>query len=172
VTDRLAVGRLCPTGERRRGIPHCRSIAHAVCANDGRRIKGILFIDWALFRVGVTGEAVEFVVLCQNSTASTDHSIGIELDSVEHEQTPRNSWNSVSSSSYANYHFALDEIVAHLSTISATGCTLLSIPERTNVSHVRLFPTRNEGVTSIYLSELTENDDVDDTVFLVDLDRG
>jgi len=41
-------------------------------------------------------------------------------------------------------------------------------PETNKCLHVRLFPTRNEGVTSIYLSELTEKHDVDDTVFLVD----
>jgi len=34
--------------------------------------------------------------------------------------------------------------------------------------HARLFPTRNEGVTSIFLSELTKKHDVDDAVFLVD----
>ncbi|PGF16604.1 hypothetical protein CP556_11055 [Natrinema sp. CBA1119] len=41
-------------------------------------------------------------------------------------------------------------------------------PETNKYLHGRLFPTRNESVTSIFLSELTEKHDVDDAVFLVD----
>ncbi len=41
-------------------------------------------------------------------------------------------------------------------------------PETNELIHIWLSSTRNEGVTSIFLSELSEKPDVNDTVFLVD----
>ncbi|MBZ6496936.1 hypothetical protein KWG76_18735 [Haloterrigena longa] len=41
-------------------------------------------------------------------------------------------------------------------------------PETNEFLHVRPFSTRNEGVTSIFLSERTEKHDVENAVFLVD----
>lgn len=35
-------------------------------------------------------------------------------------------------------------------------------------SRIRLLPTHNEGVTSIFLSQLTEKHDVENAVFLID----
>ncbi len=41
-------------------------------------------------------------------------------------------------------------------------------PETNEFLHVRLFPTRNTGLTGLFLDERSEKHDVDDAVFLVD----
>ncbi|MFB1063312.1 IS6 family transposase [Natrinema sp. H-ect4] len=64
-------------------------------------------------------------------------------------------------------HIAFDETVIHLDNQRDWLYAAVD-PETNKFLHVRLFLTRNEGVTSIFLSELTEKHDVDDAVFLVD----
>jgi transposase-like protein len=64
-------------------------------------------------------------------------------------------------------HIALDETAIHLDDQRDWLYAAVD-PETNKFLHVRLFLMRNEGVTSIFLSELTEKHDVDDAVFLVD----
>ncbi len=64
-------------------------------------------------------------------------------------------------------HVALDETVIKLNTERYWLYATVD-PETNEFLHVRLFMTRNEGVTSIFLSELAEEHDVENAVFPVD----
>jgi transposase-like protein len=64
-------------------------------------------------------------------------------------------------------HVAVDETVIQL-TDDRYWLFAAVDPETNEFLHVRLFPTRNTGLTGIFLDELSEKHDVDDAVFLVD----
>lgn len=64
-------------------------------------------------------------------------------------------------------HVAVDETVIQL-TDERYWLFAAVDPITNEFLHVRLFPTRNTGITGIFLDELSEKHDVDDAVFLVD----
>ena len=64
-------------------------------------------------------------------------------------------------------HIALDETAIHLDDQRDWLYAVVD-PETNDFLHFRLFSTRKEGDTSIVRSELTEKQDVDNAVFLVD----
>ena len=64
-------------------------------------------------------------------------------------------------------HVALDETVIQLDNQRYWLYAAVD-PETNEFLHVRLFPTRNTGLTKRFLRELREKHDVDDAEFLVD----
>ncbi len=64
-------------------------------------------------------------------------------------------------------HVTLEETVSHLDD-QRYWLNAAVNPVTNGFLHIRLFPTRKEGVTSIFLSELTEKRAVGSAVFLID----
>lgn len=64
-------------------------------------------------------------------------------------------------------HVTLDETVIHLTDQRYWLYAALD-PKANGFHHIRPFSTGNEGITSMFLSELTENREIDDAVILVD----
>lgn len=64
-------------------------------------------------------------------------------------------------------HVAVDETVIQLT--DERYWPYAAVDSDTNeFHHLRLYPTRNTGFTGIFLGELSEKQDVDDAVFLID----
>jgi transposase-like protein len=64
-------------------------------------------------------------------------------------------------------HVAVDETVIQLNDERYWLYAAVD-PDTNRLLHVRLYPTGNTAITSIFLSELREKHQVDDAVFLVD----
>jgi transposase-like protein len=64
-------------------------------------------------------------------------------------------------------HVAVDETVIQLNSERYWLCDAVD-PDTNCLPHVRLYPTRTNAITSIFLSELREKHQVNGAVFLVD----
>ena len=64
-------------------------------------------------------------------------------------------------------HVAVDETVIQLGTERYWLYAAVD-PDTNRLLHVRLYPTRTNAISSMFLSELREKHQVDDAVFLVD----
>jgi len=64
-------------------------------------------------------------------------------------------------------HVALDETVIQLDNEQYWLYAAVD-PETNEFLHVKLFPTRNTALTKLFVQELTEKHDVEDSLFLID----
>ena len=64
-------------------------------------------------------------------------------------------------------HVAVDETVIQLNSEQYWLYAAVN-PDTNRLLHVRLYPTRTNAISSMFLSELREKHQVDDAIFLVD----